>query len=252
MRIYSYHRHLVNEPSLTTMIILSVAIHILIVAMGVVIPKLASKRIFFSPVYTVSLVAPSIQSRSETASVKTEPAEKQKEAMDKKRTADIEAVKTKEDYDRIVSNSIRRIAAIKKIEALKRMRGKVTDSQRVFTATKDDRLSTEQTQDRISGIGGRRDILGLKYQDYYSMIWERIRRLWVLPEGVVKDKDLMLVMTIRVKRDGSIEKYWIEEISGNLYFDQSAIRAINKASPLPPLPKDLNQDTLDIGIRFFP
>ncbi|MEW6410114.1 MAG: energy transducer TonB, partial [Nitrospirota bacterium] len=114
------------------------------------------------------------------------------------------------------------------------------------------RPATEQTQDRVPGLGGRRDLLDLKYQDYYSRIWERIRRLWVLPEGIVKDEGLMLVMTIRVKRDGSIEKYWIEQSSGNLYFDQSAIRTINKASPLPSLPKDLSQDTLDIGIRFFP
>ncbi|MEW6410113.1 MAG: hypothetical protein AB1488_08410, partial [Nitrospirota bacterium] len=180
MGIYTYHRHTLNEPSLITMIILSLSIHILIVSASIIIPKFTSKRIFFSPVYTVSLVAPSIESRSEITSGKTEPTEKQRETMDKKKTTAIEAVKTKEDYDKIVSNSIRRIEAIKKIEALKRMREKVADMQRVFAVRKDDRPATEQTQDRVPGLGGRRDLLDLKYQDYYSRIWERIRRLWVL------------------------------------------------------------------------
>jgi outer membrane biosynthesis protein TonB len=31
-----------------------------------------------------------------------------------------------------------------------------------------------------------------------------------------------------------------------------AMRAIKKAEPLPPIPKELGEDTLEIGIRFFP
>ncbi|TNF50181.1 energy transducer TonB, partial [bacterium] len=38
--------------------------------------------------------------------------------------------------------------------------------------------------------------------------------------------------------------------SGNIYYDQSALRAIRKASPLPPLPQDLDEESLEVGINF--
>jgi hypothetical protein len=31
-----------------------------------------------------------------------------------------------------------------------------------------------------------------------------------------------------------------------------AMRAVIKADPLPPIPKELNQESLELGIRFFP
>jgi TonB family protein len=42
----------------------------------------------------------------------------------------------------------------------------------------------------------------------------------------------------------------MESSSGNSYYDQSAIRAIRKASPVPPLPKELGEESLDVGIKF--
>ncbi len=46
------------------------------------------------------------------------------------------------------------------------------------------------------------------------------------------------------------EHYWIEKPSGNIYYDQSAIRAVNKADPLPPPPRELGGKSLEVGINF--
>jgi TonB family protein len=61
---------------------------------------------------------------------------------------------------------------------------------------------------------------------------------------------LVTVVAIRIAEDGEIEQSWIEERSGNEYYDQSALRAIRKANPLPPLPKDLRGKPLEVGINF--
>ena len=51
-------------------------------------------------------------------------------------------------------------------------------------------------------------------------------------------------------KSGKIEQFWIEQKSGNDYFDQSAIRAIRKTKDLPPLPDDIPEPFLEVGINF--
>jgi TonB family protein len=71
----------------------------------------------------------------------------------------------------------------------------------------------------------------------------------VIPVGVISEAKLLTVVGIRIAADGEIEQFWIEEKSGNEYYDQSAIRAIGKANPLPPLPEE-SEAPLEVGINF--
>jgi TonB family protein len=90
----------------------------------------------------------------------------------------------------------------------------------------------------------------LRFKAYYDRIWGLIRSSWVLPEGVASEGRLLTVVGIRISPDGFIEQYWIEKKSGNEYYDQSALRAIRKSSPLPGLPKELGNEPLEVGINF--
>ncbi len=60
------------------------------------------------------------------------------------------------------------------------------------------------------------------------------------------------VIVLIIEKDGRIQKLWFEKKSGNELYDQMAMRAIKKAEPLPPIPNELNENTLEFGIRFFP
>lgn len=92
-----------------------------------------------------------------------------------------------------------------------------------------------------------------KLNEYYSMIWAKIKEAWTIPENLLKGiVDLETVIVIIIERDGKIQKSWFEKKSGNGLYDQMAMRAIKKAEPLPPIPKEFNEKTLEIGIRFFP
>jgi TonB family protein len=92
-----------------------------------------------------------------------------------------------------------------------------------------------------------------KLNEYYSMLWAKIKEAWTIPENLLKERvDLEAIVVIIIERDGKIKKSWFEKKSGNALYDQMAMRAIKKAEPLPPIPKELSENTLEIGIRFFP
>jgi TonB family protein len=85
------------------------------------------------------------------------------------------------------------------------------------------------------------------------MLWAKIKEAWTIPENLLKERvDLEAIVVIIIERDGKIKKSWFEKKSGNALYDQMAMRAIKKAEPLPPIPKELSENTLEIGIRFFP
>jgi len=97
--------------------------------------------------------------------------------------------------------------------------------------------------------------LDSKLNQYYSMIWTKIKKAWTIPENLLKEKervDLETIIVVIIERDGKIQKYWFEKKSGNDLYDQMAVRAIKKAEPLPPVPNELSENTLEVGIRFFP
>jgi colicin import membrane protein len=94
-----------------------------------------------------------------------------------------------------------------------------------------------------------------KLHEYYGMIWAKVKEEWTIPENLLREKEMVDIETIIVliiDRDGKIQKSWFEKKSGNAIYDQSAMRSLMKAEPFPPIPKELNEKTLEIGIRFFP
>ncbi len=92
-----------------------------------------------------------------------------------------------------------------------------------------------------------------KLSEYYSMIWAKIKEEWNLPENLPRGKiDLETTVVVIIDREGKVQKSWFEKRSGNALYDQMAMRAIKKAEPFPPIPKEFNDNTFEIGIRFHP
>ena len=96
-------------------------------------------------------------------------------------------------------------------------------------------------------------LLEAKLNDYYSLIWAKIKKEWTLPENLPKGKiDLEAIIVVIIEKDGRVTKSWFEKKSGNALYDQMAMRAIKKAEPFPPIPKEFSDETFEIGIRFHP
>lgn len=103
-----------------------------------------------------------------------------------------------------------------------------------------------------SSSGGS-SALESKLNDYYDAIWAKIKKEWTLPENLPKGKTYIeTTIVIVIDREGKVQKSWFERKSGNTLFDQRAMRAIKKAEPLPPIPNEFSDTTLEMGFRFHP
>jgi len=103
-----------------------------------------------------------------------------------------------------------------------------------------------------SSLGGS-GVFDSRLNDYCNMIWAKIKKEWTLPENLLKgEESLEATIVVIIERNGKIQKSWFEKRSGNALYDQLAMRAIKKAEPLPPIPKEFDDETFEIGIRFHP
>ena len=57
-------------------------------------------------------------------------------------------------------------------------------------------------------------------------------------------------MTFDIRRDGSVTNIRLIQRSGNYTVDTSAMRAVNEASPLEPLPKEFERNIASVEFRF--
>ena len=109
--------------------------------------------------------------------------------------------------------------------------------------------------DEIQKRGTNDEKLEPKLMEYNTIIWAKIKESWTIPENLLKEKEmdgLEAIVIIVIEKDGKIQRSWFEKRSGNSLYDQTAMRAIKKAEPFPPIPKEFGKDSLEIGIRFSP
>ncbi len=91
----------------------------------------------------------------------------------------------------------------------------------------------------------------LPYSYYLGIIQDKIASLWE-PAAALESEGREIVTTVwfRIERDGQVSSYHIEEPSGSALYDQSAMRALVRAAPLPPLPEGYTGDHLIIHLSF--
>lgn len=93
------------------------------------------------------------------------------------------------------------------------------------------------------------------YTAYQAQIREEIMQEWVLPlKFHTETLDLTAQLVVQINNHGEVISLMIEKSSGNAAFDQSAARAVQKASPLSLPPAALQWEALNEGflIEFKP
>jgi TonB family protein len=221
-----------NDISFNSMISISVLIHTVVLSVIFFAPSLPSPRWTFGPVYSVNLVSLSevLQERKAQSAISREinqaiPGEHSSTL--KKRPDTVPAVPIKRlDSQRKQVSSVDRA-----IEDIRR------------------KVNTGMTPPHPAG---QKDIAesNAKMNVYYSLIWSRIRGKWTLPQGILPRENIEAIIQARILRNGTVVDLSFEKRSGNRYFDESAMKAIKKASPLPPLPDSIRDNNIDVGIRF--
>jgi colicin import membrane protein len=147
-------------------------------------------------------------------------------------------------------------------KTISRMENKAKDDQRLEKALAriESNKRSSPPASQSTGLGGPGNIssstpgmadeMGIQFQFYHASIRSRIKRNWVLPEGLLKKSDISAEIMIRISRNGRIEDSRFERKSGLEAFDQEVIRTIKKSDPLPPLPEGYPRTSYEVILTF--
>ncbi len=108
-------------------------------------------------------------------------------------------------------------------EALKRVRQNVKPARR------------PSPQASGSGAGGGNGSRAMSFVMYTAQVQQRVRDSWIVTR---KQAGLTAVVQFGIRPNGEIIEIQLARSSGNVAFDQSALRAVHYANPLPPPPLD--------------
>ncbi len=97
------------------------------------------------------------------------------------------------------------------------------------------RLQAEPPPSRASeGQGGGDALRGLPFILYTQEVKQRVKQSWIVAEP---KPGLTAVVRFGILANGEVVGVELAERSGDIVFDESAIRAVRKANPLPPPPE---------------
>jgi len=219
-----------QKTSILSFTIVSFALHLTIFGTTLIILKHSNQIIMPSP-YTVSLVNPEVSTG--VASGKDEEVAREAPESSAPSVAPAKSKKESAKEKEMVERKVSALKAKEKIGRIVRLRSMID-----LRARGDKRVSSAKASSSSQGQGGGS-------ADYYSMITKEIWQQWVYPD--TGKKDIEAIISVKILRDGTAIVQKVEKSSGDALFDRSAIRAIAKASPLPPPPQEM-----EIGVRFYP
>ena len=87
---------------------------------------------------------------------------------------------------------------------------------------------------------------------YAASLNDKISSCWKLPEVMAASKGLKTVVALTVSKDGAIDDIKIEKKSGDALFDQSVLKALRSAEPLPDFPALIREPKLEFELNFTP
>lgn len=142
----------------------------------------------------------------------------------------------------------------KKPEAKPQEKTKTPQPSPPTTISKDPQPATSAGQSSggqqgpaVSGIA-KVDAPNFAFPHYLALIQVRIENQWRPPYS--GGGQYLATVHFIIARSGNVLSSEIEKSSGNFAFDQAALRAVQTASPLPPLPDGSGLETLGVHFDF--
>lgn len=125
-----------------------------------------------------------------------------------------------------------------------------TAAREVAPAPQADLMPRWWSSDSSRAVGVRTDG-DFRFAYYLAAIRNKIGSRWVPPPGMdARGRTVHATLYFRIGRDGQISVAQVENTSGNAFFDQTAMRALLAATPLPPLPAGYNDAWLGVHFGF--
>ena len=178
-----------------------------------------------------------------------------------KKEEDIDKAKLSKTVQRIKTRAAEKEAKAEADQAAKDAVSKLADVLKTTppgpTSGPSEKTATGQTSSttKTTGISGPKGT-GIEpefyMKQYLSAVHQKINDHWVLPDLQNWDNALEAILVITIRKDGVVTDSFFERKSDNIYFNQFVLKAVKESSPLPPFPSRLDENTLEIGLRFKP
>jgi TonB family protein len=213
---------------------ISLLVHLVIVVFFAVLPFVVTKK-RYTPVYQVNLVTQPEPSPKEPQVVpeKKKPPVKPPTEV-KKKAPPVTRKKTEKKKP-----DVRPKKDTQSEQSLDRVQRAIDKIKKKMVVQ--DRIHQEQLQtSRI--LEGKRNA-------YFDSIAAHIQANWSLLKNQMEDVGFLTTdLGLQIRRDGTISKIVIEKPSGNTLFDEFAVRAVKRSTPLPPFPDELKESKLEVTI----
>ncbi len=245
---------------LNSMIFISLLLHFAVLSLLFFTPSFPAPKLTFGPAYTVSLVSlprNALEQRSASAvakelmTVDRRPEAVMKKQLEPSPAVPIRTIETRKKRERDPDLD-------KAMDEIRKKAAATATGQPQAKAVAGKAEKTDKTERAAPGPGGPAGPPGqpgnaemdAQMSAYYAAIWSRIKGKWALPQGILPSDVLEAVIDVTILRSGAVTEVNFEKRSGNRYFDESAMKAIQRASPLPPLPALVGGSSIQVGIRF--
>ncbi len=214
------------------MIFLSLTLHVVAVTLILVSVPTTSRHLTFGTAYSVQLVgSEAVMPSQETSSLH--------DILESKKTSDAIIIKRK--ISSIYSSPLK-TPATQKLDVEKAV-GALRQKERAPGKTKENAPASGRTAMTDAEVNAQAN-------EYIETVWSRVKQNWSIPQSLLPDNNITTIVDVRIARSGALLYAGFEKRSGNRYFDDSALRAVKKSGPFPPLPHWIRDNHIEIGIRF--
>lgn len=203
----------------------SLALHLIVFAAVVITVPGASRQLTFGTPYSVALVGPEVMQLP-------------------RETSPSQNIQTPSPDHPVILKRSDRVS--KAVPAIQKDEAGRADIEKAIQAIR---------QKELASAGS--DSTGKSYTDHQSQIndygrfvWLKIKKNWALPASLMPRENVITIIEVRIGQSGALEYADFEKRSGNSYFDESAMRAVKKSAPFPPLAGWVTGRSIEIGIRF--
>lgn len=215
------------------MIILSLTIHLIVLSVIIVTFPTTSRHLTFGQAYSVQLVGPEVMIPAKDLF--------SKDILQSEGALSSEIIKSeisKFSSPPVKNDEINKSSIEKAISAIKQKEFSETTvaPSAKPSATARENIQAVQTSSRSD--------------EYIGFITSRVRRNWTLPQELKPKDNVETIIDVKILRTGQVERLSFEKRSGNVYVDDSAMKAVQKSIPFPPFPDGMMDGYIEIGIRF--
>jgi TonB family protein len=221
-----------NDGNFHNMIFLSLAIHLIVITVILISIPTTSRHLTFGTAYSVQLVGSDVILP----------------AHDSFGLKDI--LQSKEAINPIIIKQ--KITSIVSPPAKNQETNKLNIEKAVSAIRQKERIKSNPTAVASAASPAKisESEVNAQTKEYIGAVWSRVKKNWTMPQALMPKENIETIIDVKILHSGALDYMGFEKRSGNHYFDDSALRAVKKSSPFPPLPYWIMDKSIEIGIRF--